>query len=88
MTTAMRPDETLPVTLRVINRETTIEPDVLAQVFEPFFTTKDHGTGLGLAITAQIIRHHGGEIQLMNSDEGVVLMISLPLNSPEPDVAF
>ena len=72
----------------MVNRDTSIEPDVLAKVFEPFFTTKDHGTGLGLAITAQIIRHHGGEIHLMNSDEGVALIISLPLNSPEPDVAF
>ena len=87
VTTALKPDDPLPATLRVVNKGTSVEPDILAKVFEPFFTTKDQGTGLGLAITAQIIRHHGGEIHLMNSDEGVALVISLPLNSPEPDVA-
>jgi two-component system sensor histidine kinase HydH len=36
------------------------------QVFDPFFTTKKVGcgTGLGLAIAAQIVRNHGGEIDL------------------------
>jgi signal transduction histidine kinase len=88
VTTALRPDEPLPAVISVVNKGTSIAPDDLAKVFEPFFTTKDQGTGLGLAITAQIIRHHGGEIHLMNTDEGVAMVISLPLKSPEPDVAF
>ena len=88
VTTALRPDEPLPAVISVVNKGTSIAPDDLAKVFEPFFTTKDQGTGLGLAITAQIIRHHGGEIHLMNSDDGVALIISLPLKSPELDVAF
>ncbi len=42
-------------------------PDALKhRVFDPFFTTKKRGkgTGLGLSIAAQIVRNHGGEIDL------------------------
>jgi signal transduction histidine kinase/CheY-like chemotaxis protein len=40
--------------------------DVLAKLFQPFFTTKPAGvgTGLGLAISQDIIRAHGGRIEV------------------------
>jgi two-component system sensor histidine kinase HydH len=43
-----------------------IAPELQHQVFDPFFTTKKRGqgTGLGLSIAAQIVRNHGGEIEL------------------------
>src|SRR5262249_47905091 len=51
------------------------------QVFDPFFTTKKRGqgTGLGLAIAAQIIRNHGGEIELESEvDRGTRVSVTWP----------
>ena len=39
-------------------------------LFVPFYTTKPKGSGVGLALAQQIARAHGGEIRLINRDEG------------------
>jgi two-component system, NtrC family, nitrogen regulation sensor histidine kinase NtrY len=39
-------------------------------LFVPFYTTKAAGSGIGLALAQQIARGHGGEISLVNRDDG------------------
>jgi nitrogen fixation/metabolism regulation signal transduction histidine kinase len=50
-------------------------------LFVPFYTTKPTGSGVGLALAQQIARAHGGEIRLVNRDdgEGARAIVRLPL---------
>lgn len=50
-------------------------------LFVPFYTTKPAGSGVGLALAQQIARAHGGEIRLVNREdgEGARATIRLPL---------
>jgi signal transduction histidine kinase len=54
------------VRIRVHDDGAGIAPEHLNLVFDPFFTTKKRGqgTGLGLAVASQIVRNHGGEIEI------------------------
>ena len=56
-----------------------IPPDMMENLFQPFFTTKPGGSGIGLYLSRQIIRMHGGDIELMSSSPwGTSFSISLP----------
>ena len=39
-------------------------------LFVPFYTTKQKGSGIGLVLSQQIARAHGGEIDLVNRNDG------------------
>ncbi len=61
---------------------TGIPPEVIDKIFNPFFTTKptDQGTGLGLALSSDIIRQHGGNIEVESVEgEFTEMAIELPL---------
>ena len=67
-----------------------IPDDVLDKIFNPFFTTKPtgEGTGLGLAMCNDIIRQHGGTIDVeVEAGEGTNMIIDLPLEPPKPEAA-
>lgn len=58
-----------------------IAPEARAQLFEPFFTTKEvgQGLGLGLAIVSSILRDLGGEIRVIDREQGACFRVSVPL---------
>lgn len=57
-----------------------IAEEYLPSVFDPFYTTKDGGTGLGLSISHQIIKAHGGFIDVVSTkSEGTVFTVNLPV---------
>jgi len=60
-------------------------PDQVEHLFEPFSSTTG-GTGLGLSIVYQIIRDHGGTINVRSREgQGTTITIELPIaNSMEP----
>jgi len=58
---------------------TGITPTIAGHVFEPFFTTKPSGTGLGLSISHELIRAHGGDIQIDSVEgRGTNVRVTIP----------
>ncbi|HEV3469882.1 MAG TPA: ATP-binding protein [Pyrinomonadaceae bacterium] len=55
----------------------------LSRIFEPFFSTRTKGTGIGLWVTQDIVRHHGGRIEVASAGgRGTTFNIILPVDSP------
>lgn len=50
--------------VRVIDNGPGIPEDILEQIFVPFFTTRESGSGIGLSLSRQIMRLHGGSLQV------------------------
>jgi two-component system, NtrC family, sensor histidine kinase PilS len=58
---------------------TGMSPERVEQLFEPFSNSASGGTGLGLSIVYQIVRDHGGIINVRSHEgEGTVITVELP----------
>jgi two-component system sensor histidine kinase AtoS len=74
-----------PETIRIDVSDTGagIEESMREKIFEPFFTTKGKGTGLGLAISRQLMRQHGGTVEVAaNPRGGATFTVRLPVVAP------
>ena len=70
------------VRVRVSDTGCGIPPENLSRIFDPFFTTHDvgQGTGLGLTVAHDIVRAHGGRIEVTSRPgQGSIFTIYLPL---------
>ncbi|TVQ67576.1 MAG: GAF domain-containing protein [Balneolaceae bacterium] len=75
------------IVIRVRDNGPGIPDDVMDKILQPFFTTKKgtQGTGLGLSITNDIIKAHGGELNIESStDQGTTFVIRLTSNAKAP----
>ena len=71
------------VTISVKDNGNGIPKQVLDKIFQPFFTTKPtgEGTGLGLSMSYDIIKAHGGELNVETKEnEGTIFIIKLTTN--------
>jgi len=70
------------IKISVKDNGTGIPEKIRDKIFQPFFTTKPtgQGTGLGLSLSYDIIKAHGGEINISSQeDEGTSFYVTLPL---------
>ena len=76
--------------IRIVIRDTGsgIPLENIPKIFDPFFTTKSvgKGTGLGLNLAYNIIKKHGGTIQVESEiGVGTTFSIDLPLTNNIPE---
>ncbi|MES2328908.1 MAG: ATP-binding protein [Bacteroidota bacterium] len=72
------------ILISVKDNGTGIPQKVVDKIFQPFFTTKPtgQGTGLGLSLSYDIVKAHGGELQVETKEgEGTTFFIHLPNQS-------
>jgi signal transduction histidine kinase len=58
-----------------------IPEEIKDKILQPFFTTKKgtEGTGLGLSITNDIIKAHGGQLDIQSQPGSTIFKIHLTL---------
>ncbi|MGB6038048.1 MAG: ATP-binding protein, partial [Cryomorphaceae bacterium] len=58
-----------------------IPDEIKDKIFQPFFTTKPtgQGTGLGLSLSYDIVKAHGGRLEIESGEEGATFNIHLAL---------
>ncbi|HVF57468.1 MAG TPA: ATP-binding protein [Pyrinomonadaceae bacterium] len=65
-----------------------MSPAQVERLFEPFSSSTTGGTGLGLSIVYQIVRDHGGTINVRSREgHGTTITVELPAASQRPELA-
>jgi PAS domain S-box-containing protein len=71
------------IVIQVSDTGVGIGEDDQTRIFEPFFSTGKKGTGLGLWVTQDIVRQHGGRIEVSSEvGKGTQFSIILQVESP------
>jgi two-component system NtrC family sensor kinase len=79
---------TRSVSIEISDTGVGISEEDLSRIFEPFFSTRKKGSGLGLWVTQDIVRHHGGRIEVTSAvNRGSTFRVVLPLEPPSETVA-
>lgn len=67
--------------IRVSEKGIGIPDDVFENIFEPLFSTKGFGVGLGLPIVKDIMKEHGGGIEIQSeAGKGTTVILWLPID--------
>src|SRR5207248_4246332 len=67
------------VAIEVEDEGTGIPADVLPRLFDPFFSTKEGGSGIGLSLTQQIVKDHGGDLDVASTvGRGTTFTLTVP----------
>jgi signal transduction histidine kinase len=67
------------IAVSIIDHGVGMSSETKRRLFEAFFTTKRHGTGLGMMITQEIVKKHGGKIEVDSEvGKGTTVNVYLP----------
>jgi signal transduction histidine kinase len=65
--------------ISVIDRGSGMSGETKRRLFEAFYTTKHNGTGLGMMITQEIVKKHGGKMEVESEEgKGTTVSVYLP----------
>ena len=69
------------ISIKISDTGSGMTPEEIEKIFNPDYTTKDKGLGLGLTLAHEIIKGHGGDIQVRSQPgQGTTFEILLPIN--------
>jgi PAS domain S-box-containing protein len=67
------------IVVRVVDHGVGMSAETMRRLFEAFYTTKRNGTGLGMMITQEIVKKHGGKIEVKSEEgKGTTVNVYLP----------
>jgi two-component system sensor histidine kinase GlrK len=75
--------------LNVADNGPGIAPDDAPHVFDPFYQGRNNavglvkGTGIGLSVVKEYVSAHGGSVEIVARDRGVLLRVNLPLKQAD-----